>query len=337
MSEEGRTRSLPGLLTTLRKLERHNQSRPRIGRSKRVREEVVDLGQDPFLAFPDQDLADWEETGKRPKMRARFLGFFGPFGALPLNTTEEVLRWFQRGDRSFVAFTDVLVTRFLQLFFRSWSDARPITQFDHEKDDRFQTMLLSLVGLGTPGFRNRDSVSDTVKLRISALAIGRVRSPIRLQQMLSLHFQTRVEVEEMIPSWMEFEPDSLSRVGTANASLGRNVHLGSRVISVGEKLRINIHVKDLRSYRRLIPGGEGHAHMRDIVDWYLGQTLTVEVAVHLPASAMPAPMLGETMELGWISRLPPLEQEPHDKMVVGTTYTLEPVKPPAPETLARAA
>ncbi len=314
-----------GYLALLRHLERRNPDLPRIGRARRVRDEIVRLGQDPFLAFPDCDLSEVDLMKRPPIVRSRFLGFFGAFGALPLNTTEEVFRWFDSGDKSFVDFADIFVTRFIQLFYRSWADSRAITQFDHARDDRFRLYLMGMTGIGTPTFHGRDSINDTVKLRLVPLAMGRVKSAVRLRQMLELHFETDVEVQEMVPTWMEFEPDSLSRLGVQGSSLGRDMHLGSRVQSIGEKICIHVRVPTLAAYRRFLPGGTGNAHLRDIVFWYLGRVFEVDVAVWLPRREVPAARLGATAELGWMACIAPsVPAGSENEYLRGTIYRLDP-------------
>ena len=314
-----------GLFATLRDLERRAGERPRIGKNLRLREALVTLGQDPYLAFPDTDLARADLSAVPPMLRAQFLGFFGAFGALPLNWTEEVRRWFDDGDDSFVAFTDIFATRFQELFYRAWSDAQAITQFDHPSDDRFQTYLLSVTGIGSPAFRDRDQVSDTVKLRVASLAGGRVKSPVRLKQMLQVHFDGRatIDVEEMIPSWLEFEPDSLSCLGMQGATLGRNVHLGSRARSIGEKIYLHVRVPTLEAYDRFLPGGPDHTHLRDLTFWYLGQAFDIEVCLWLPQPEVSPAILAQTTRLGWMACIAPDPGNP-DHMTRTTRFRLVP-------------
>ncbi len=85
--------AVPGFLSLLRQLERAAPDRPRIGRAERTRDEIADLGQDPFLTFPDSDLSEAALDQTPPRVRPRVLGFYGPHGALPLTLTEEVLGW----------------------------------------------------------------------------------------------------------------------------------------------------------------------------------------------------------------------------------------------------
>ena len=74
--------------SVMRRLERINPDRPRIGDSAARREEYVDLGQDPYLEFPASNLTRVIADNQRLKVYVKFLGLMGPQGALPLTTTE---------------------------------------------------------------------------------------------------------------------------------------------------------------------------------------------------------------------------------------------------------
>lgn len=315
-----------GLFALLRELERQAGTRPRIGRNTRLRDQLVRLGQDPFLAFPDTDIARVDLSRAPPVVRAQFAGFFGGFGAFPLNWTEEVRHWFDAGDESFVHFVDIFAARFQELFFRAWSDARAITQFDHPTDDRFQVWLLSLVGQGTPAFAARDAMSDTFKLRMLPLGLHSVKSPIRLSQTLALHFgdAVRIDVQEMVPTWLFFEPDALCRFGAQCSTLGRNIHLGARVKSVTEKLRLHIHVPTRAVYERFLPGGEDHASLSEIVFWFLGQRFEIEVALWLPKPEIVPAVLGQTTTLGWMACIAPPPISTDENLIEVVSYALAP-------------
>lgn len=196
----GDARAGDGYLAGLRRAERHSGGLPRIGRNKRLRDEAVALGQDPTMAFPPADLSEPDADARRPSMRVRFLGFYGAHGALPLLATEEVARWAETGDRTFVRFADVFAARFLQLFFRAFPDARRIAQFDRPDAKPFQGWIAALGSLGSPAFRDPDRVDDTVRLPLMPLAANRVKSPDRLRQMLEHHLGVPVRIDASCPS-----------------------------------------------------------------------------------------------------------------------------------------
>jgi type VI secretion system protein ImpH len=100
------------LFAVLRRLERENPGKPRIGDARSLADEFVTICQDPYLDFPDSNL-DAAEIGPsgRFRLKAKFLGMFGPQGALPLTTTEEAYGWLRERDDAFPRFVDVFQRR----------------------------------------------------------------------------------------------------------------------------------------------------------------------------------------------------------------------------------
>lgn len=317
-----------GLFSSLRELERNNPGKPRIGRSARLKDEYIDIGQDPTLGFPASDMTKFERlrTGKTA-IRAQAIGFFGPQGALPLHTTNEAARWKASGDGSFVKFTDLLGTRFLQLFFRAWSDAHAISQFDHPDGDRFSSYIGALSGVGTPAFRGTDSIMDVHKASMVPLHATRIKSAVRLRQLIEHHLGAQVEVVEHVPSWLDFEPQDQNRLGNRGSTLGQNMFLGTRLQTVNDRIELKIRTSGLADYRRYLPGGSAHANLEDLVFWYLGKTIEVGVELSLPADEIPPAQLGQTVELGWMAALPAandnqsLPEQQKDGFVTVARYT----------------
>ena len=71
----------------------------------RIAEEFVAIGQDPTWSFRHRT-STARASPDRPRFasRRRFLGMFGPQGALPLTTTEEAYVWLRERDDAFAAF-----------------------------------------------------------------------------------------------------------------------------------------------------------------------------------------------------------------------------------------
>ena len=124
------------LFNVLRRFEREHPQKPRIGDSATLSDEFVILSQNPYMEFPASTLegAIPDSLG-RMRLIARFLGMFGPQGALPLTTTEESYLWLLERDDAFPRFADIFQQRFIALFFRAWADPRPIAQNDRPGED----------------------------------------------------------------------------------------------------------------------------------------------------------------------------------------------------------
>lgn len=299
----------------LRRIEREHADRPRIGDSATRREEYVELGQDPFLEFPASDLTSVQSQGDRLKIFARFLGLSGPQGALPLTTTDESLSWLLMRDDSFARFLDLFNNRFLQLFFRAWSDARPIGQHDRPDDDRFVSFIGSFIGIGSPHLRDLDSVPDLAKLTYAGLLAPKSKSASRLRGFLKGLFETEVDVDQFVGSWLTFDPADVTRIGQGHAVLGQNALLGSSVFSIEDKIRVRIYVRDLAHHEEFLPTGSDNLAKRlaDAVYFYLGDELEWDVELAIPSGAIEPVKLGKSGRLGWTTWMAPnwTSEEPY--------------------------
>ncbi|MBX3567720.1 MAG: type VI secretion system baseplate subunit TssG [Rhizobiaceae bacterium] len=301
----------------MREFERTSPDKPRIGKNGVLAEEIVSLGQDPFLEFPASNLTGYADTPSGvPKVRTRFLGYFGPQGALPLSTTVEAQNWSSQRDDSFVHFTDIISNRFLQLFFRAWADARPIAQADRPRQDRFFDYLGSFTGAGTDAYRDRDHVPDIAKVSLAGLTGSRIKSAVRLRQLVEDVLRVEAEVVERIGSWLVFEPSDQMALGARHSGLGVEAALGLRAYSINDKIRIRITADSLDQYRRFLPGGDLSDILADLVFYYLGHRYDFDVELGLDARLAPPARLGVSGELGWTCWMAPKAPDGDEKIIL---------------------
>jgi type VI secretion system protein ImpH len=292
--------------TTMRRLERSFPDRPRIGDNAALREEVVSLGQDPFMDFPASNLTHVQQNESgRIRVFAKFLGMLGPQGALPLATTEEAHTWWLMRDDSFPRFLDLFNNRFLQLFFRAWADARPIAQHDRPDDDRFITYIGAMIGVGSSPYRDLDTVPDAAKLAFAGLMSPQAKSASRLRALIGGLFNVRVEVEQFVGTRLVIDQSERSRLGKSGSALGVDVVAGASVYSVQDKIRIRIYAKSLADYMRFLPTGDRCAPLADAVFFYIGDQLDWEAELALPAGEAAPIRLGTFGQIGWTTWLSP--------------------------------
>src|SRR5262245_18705292 len=292
--------------TTMRRLERTFPDRPRIGDSASLREEYALLGQDPYLDFPASNLSRVAQTESgHIRVHVKFLGLLGPQGALPLATTEEANSWFMMRDESFPRFLDIINHRFLQLFYRAWGDARPIVQHDRPDADRFVTYVGAEIGVGSPPYRNLDTVPDLAKLAFAGLMGPQAKSAARLRALIAGLFGVRVEIEQFASSRLAIEEGERSRVGSRNSALGVDILVGAAVFSVQDKIRIRIYTRDLADYMRFLPTGDRCEPLVDAVFFYIGDQLDWEVELALPSRDVEPTKLGSFGQLGWTTWMAP--------------------------------
>lgn len=294
------------LFATLRKLEQAEAARPRIGRNDALRDEVVRLGQNPYLAFPASTI---EAAGLKPDGRlriiARFLGQLGPQGPLPLATTAEALAWLEMRDESFARFLDLFNNRFIQLFYRAWADARPIAQHARLDDDRFASYVGSFIGLGRPMFLGLDSVPDERKLRFAGLAAPAAKSATRLRALLEGVLGLRVEIHEFVGSRLPIEPEDQAQLGSRNATLGVDAMVGAAAFSVSDKITVRVRAATLDEFESVLPESRRAEQIADLVLFYLGEAIEWDVEIALPEREARPMRLGQSGAIGWTSWLAP--------------------------------
>lgn len=292
--------------TVLRHLERTHKDAPRIADSSARREEYVALGQDPFTDFPASNLARVVRRDDGAlRVFVQYLGLLGPQGALPLALTEEAHGYVLAGDDAFARFLDLFNTRFIQLFFRAWADARPIAQADRPDDDRFIAYIGSAIGIGSPPYRDLDSVPDAVKLGFAGVLGSQVKSASRLAGAICGIFEATAQIDEFAGMRLDLEPEDFSRLGRRNNTLGTGALLGKTVFSVEDKIRIRIFTRDLAQYLRFLPTGDLCGPLADLVFFYNGEQLDWDVELAIATGEARPVRLGEFGQLGWTSWMSP--------------------------------
>ena len=294
------------LFNVLRRFEREHPQRPRIGDSATLSDEFVILSQNPYMEFPASTLegAIPDSLG-RMRLIARFLGMFGPQGALPLTTTEESYLWLLERDDAFPRFADIFQQRFIALFFRAWADPRPIAQNDRPGEDRFFTYIGSMIGVGSPSYRNADTISDFAKMEFAGLVAPKAKSASRLRSLIAGLFGVNVEIDEFVGSWLSFDKRECTQLGAIQSRLGSDSILGSSVFSVNDKFRIRIFVKNIAQYERFLPGSDLAHQVGDAVFLYLGEEFDWDMELAIPAGEITPVRLGQSAKLGWTSWMAP--------------------------------
>lgn len=286
----------------LRVIEAHFSDAPRLGESRRAREDRVRLGQEAELAFPPSTIARFQPGGGREPARLtnRFFGFFGPQGPLPLHLTEYARdRQRNHRDGTFVAFANMLTHRLMSLLYRAWSAGQPAPSFDRGTDP-FEQKVAALSGYAGRALRARDPMPDLARRHFSAhLAMG-PKSPEALVSMLTGFFGVPVSVQQFVGSWLELEPDDTWQLGRV-AGLGQSTSIGTKVWSRTSKFRLRIGPLTLADYERLLPGGESLDRLQAIVRSYVGDVLDWDVNLVLKGAEVPRASLGGTTRLGHTS------------------------------------
>ncbi|OIQ32666.1 MAG: type VI secretion protein [Roseobacter sp. MedPE-SWchi] len=301
----------------LRVLEAHYSDAPRLGESRRPRQDPLRLGQEAELAFPPSSIADFTPATKEGPARLtnRFFGLFGPQGPLPLHLTEYARdRKRNHRDPTLVGFADMLTHRMMSLLYRAWTEGAPAVSFDRD-DDPLADRVAALAGYHGKGLKDRDEMPDLAKLHFTGILGQGTKTPAGLVAMLSDFVQVPVHLEEFVGSWLQLEPDDRWQMGRGQGGLGQSTSLGEKVWSRSSKFRLRIGPLTLEDYERLLPGGATLDRLRSIVRSYVGDFLDWDVNLVLAGDAVPRSSLGGATRLGhtsWIRSRPDPDKDQAD-------------------------
>jgi len=302
---------------------RLNQRQP-VGQFSNPEDEAVHFRVNNTLAFPASQIQsiDDQEQGP-PHMKVNFMGLTGPNGVLPYCYTELILDRLRAKDPAMESFLDIFNHRMISFFYRAWEKYRFPASY-YRGDDIFTHHLLDLIGLGTPGLSNRQSVPDTSLLHYAALVGAQARSAEALEAILNGYFEVPVEVEQFAGAWYRLEPSaqcSMSDEDSDSEKLGAGVVVGDEIWDQQSRVGIRIGPLSLEQYTSFLPAGSAHDPLKALVKFFSNDELDFEVTLVLRRDEVPKCEVGgedaAAPRLGWISWLKsaPLNHNPGDTIL----------------------
>ena len=309
----------------IRLLERLRPDNKSVGQFAKPESEVARFSAHPSLAFPASQIqqAEWPESGP-VRMMVNFMGLIGPEGVLPNPYTSLIIERQREGDTSLRDFLDIFNHRIISLFYRAWRKYRFDVACERGERDLFTRHLLSLIGLGTEGMRDRERVSDDSLVYYAGLLSQRPRSAQALQQILADYFDVPVSIEQFSGGWYRLDPETQCRLSEGNddsGELGFGAVVGDEMWSQQSRVRIVLGPLSLERYADFLPDGQSYEPLRSWVRFFSSDEWDFELKLILEREQVPACTLGaegvSAPQLGWVSwvKTMPLDRDPGDTVL----------------------
>lgn len=308
---------------TMRHVDAYTSGSAPLGRALRPRDEPLRLTQQASLIFAPTTLYQYKPgvaAHGLGRLAVYHFGLFGPNGPLPLHLTEFVQeRTLHYKDETMARFCDIFQHRMILLSYRAWADCQSTTSLDNAGRDHFGRYASSLIGLGQPSLKARDSVPDHLKLHHAGHLARLTRNPEGLVRALSALVRVPVVLVEFCRQWLRMADEDLTRLssiavagdgsqhkielGAASSRLGQGAIIGSMVPDVQHKFRLRLGAMSLADFERYLPGGIRFLQVRDWVRNYIGVELAWDAQVVLKRDEVPSVRLGNYGQLGWTTWL----------------------------------
>ena len=293
----------------VRLLQQFYPNRKPVGLFSAPESEVVRFGQRAVLTFPASEVHELEERrDKPPLMRVNFMGLVGPLGVLPLYYTELVWECLRERDRVLRDFLDIFHHRMVSLFYRAWEKYRFLVGYEQGRSGAFSQYLLDIIGLGTRGLQNRQSVSDLSFVYYAGLLAQQPRSAEALKLILNDYFKVPVAIEQFLGAWYQLDESAQCNLDDGFAvsqQLGFGAVVGDEIWDPQSRVRIVLGPLTLKRYLDFLPSGTAFKPLQKLVRFFAGDEFDFEVQLQLKREETPGLQLGATgdvaPQLGWVS------------------------------------
>ncbi|HEY3974396.1 MAG TPA: type VI secretion system baseplate subunit TssG [Candidatus Sulfotelmatobacter sp.] len=309
----------------VRLLERFLPERTSVGQFAHPETEVARFGANPSLAFPASQIQGMEWPEQKPAhMTVNFMGLTGPEGVLPNPYTTLLIERLRFNDSAPRDFLDIFNHRMISLFYRAWRKYRFDVACEEGERDLFSRHLLSLLGLGTDGLRDRQAVTDDTLIYYAGLLAQRPRSAQALQQILADYFEVPVAIEQFAGGWYRLDRETQCRFSDGKSEsdeLGFGAVVGDEVWNQQSKVRVVLGPLSLERYADFLPDGSAWETLQAWVRFFSNDEWDFEVQLILEREQVPACTLGAEgvsgPQLGWVSwvKSVPFNRDPDDTVL----------------------
>jgi type VI secretion system protein ImpH len=237
------------------------------------------------------------------------MGLAGTGGTLPSHYTQLLIDRVREKDFGLRDFLDLFNHRSIAQFYRAWEKCHFFVGYESSRrpngikgHDRFTQLLLSLVGMGTPGLGGRQAISDELLLYYGGHFSHRPRSAVALEQIVSDAFEVPTKVLQFRGQWMYLRRQDQTRLRhRGNNRLGTSAIAGARIWGIENKIRLRLGALTYKDFQRFMPGGSGYVALGQVVRSFVGPALDFELALVLSRGEIPRCQLrrGGDMQLGW--------------------------------------
>jgi type VI secretion system protein ImpH len=285
---------------TVRLLERINPEGSPVGTFAPASKEVARFSANPGLSFPASRIQDIDWSAEtQPAVIVNFMGLTGPMGVMPLYYSQLVVERQRAKDHGLRSFLDLFNHRMISLFYAAWEKYRFTVAYERQERDRFSHHLLDLIGLGTPGLQDRQSVRDDSLIFYCGLLSLHSRSAIGLQQIVSDYFDVPVQIEQFVGGWYSLDRETqclFDKGNTYSEQLGVGAIVGDEIWDQQGSVRLRLGPMPLAQYLDFLPNGTAYSPLKALTRFYSGGEIDFEVQLVLQREEVPSCELGAETE-----------------------------------------
>ncbi|MBU5613041.1 type VI secretion system baseplate subunit TssG [Geomonas azotofigens] len=281
-----------GFFATVRLLERVHRGHHDVEAPSSPETEKIRFTVKKGFAFPVGDVTGitFGEDGSA-RVETAVMGLTGPSGVLPHWYHELLLERERANDHAMGDFYDLFHHRLISIFYRSWKRTSFLPQKKSGNSDVFSIHLLSFLGLGTEGVREKLSGSEPALLHFCGQASRPTASAGTIARIVQSVFGVDAEVEPFVPRSVDLESSDLTTLGENNCLLGVDAVCGGQTSDIQSTFRLRLGPMAFHDFIDLSSEGR-RKHLASLVRFLVGPEYEFEVRLVLRREDVPGCRLG---------------------------------------------
>lgn len=293
----------PDFFEMVRRFEKADVKRPRVGYATLPEQENLRFGQAPYLNFPSTSIAEIRSGNDKyaALVMTYFFGLLGVNGPMPLEFTNFVFQQSHNNyDQTWRRFLDIIHHRLTTLFYRAWAMNEQAVSYDRPKDDMITNIISSLAGI----MPDTDVYKITTKMAGANFAnfFGcTIKNKYALEAILRSLLKCKLNITDHVIGYYDIPHNELAKLGKkSTAVLGQNMQLGRYYMSATREFCVDIGPISFKNCEKWMPGAEGFDVLNDIITTYLSKPMDYKFNFILKGSELPKLILGnkKSMRLG---------------------------------------
>lgn len=270
----------------VRLLERLYPNAASVGELGPPSKEALRFLHDPSLAFRTGDITGIQARVLRDgvpyvELMTSFFGLLGTVSPLAMYMTEDVLRA-DEDDGPLQAFYDLFHHRLISLFYRTKKKYSFAGGFRTDGSDPFTQRALGFVGVDAHSTTMLRGLPPHRLLGLAHLLALPTRPARSLRRILQgLIPNTEVDITTFIGRRVMLADDQVAKLGKQNNQLGVDMTIGRSVLDRSARFRVGLGPLSQNMFQALLPGGEGYAPLRQVIEQFSRSTLESEVELTL--------------------------------------------------------
>ncbi|HAF2404063.1 TPA: type VI secretion system baseplate subunit TssG [Salmonella enterica] len=287
-------------------------------------QEAILFRADTSLAFPCSDIKDLTRNQQGQfVMTTTFLGLTGSQSPLPGYYLEDIAQEAAQDESLVAELLNMFSHRWTQFVWQIWRKYRYYVCFRNGGTDVFSQRMFALVGLGSPGVRDRLAINHCKMLAYAGVLASPGRSPEVICSLISHCFDLpdvtmenwqlrKIDIPERQQNRLGVAVKKRNRFFTQKSTLGLNFTLGARVPDRSGKFLLCINNLSRERFLSFLPSGENFSPLSMFLSFILRDQLAWDLRLGLAPDQIGGMRLGDEKNtaLGWTSFIGQPGQQP---------------------------